>query len=116
MRPARYEKVGMRQNSPLLFYIDKESIITLTSKMKQEGMLFREEESFVGYLGVHIDRRNDGTIHLTLKGLADKKIDSLHLSGEDISHVDTPCTKYIPIDEGGELAHGVELLTRSFKT
>jgi hypothetical protein len=68
-------------------------------------MLFREEESVVGYLGVHIDRRDDGTIHLTQKGLADKIVDSPHLSGDDITSVDTPCTKYVPIDEDGELAH-----------
>jgi hypothetical protein len=76
--------------------------------MKQEGMLFREEESVAGYLGVHIERRDDGTIHLTQKGLADKTIDSLHLSVDEISPVDTPCTKYVPptIDEDGELAHG----------
>jgi hypothetical protein len=74
--------------------------------MKQEGMLFREEESVAGYLGVHIDRKDDGTIHLTQKGLADKIVDSLHLSGDDITSVDTPCTKDVPIDEDVELAHG----------
>jgi hypothetical protein len=89
----------------LLFYKDKASINALTSKMKLEGMLFREEESVAGYLSIHIDRRDDGTIHLTQKGLADKTVDSLHLSGDDITSVDTPCTKYIcPIDEDGELA------------
>jgi hypothetical protein len=90
----------------LLFYKDKQSIITLTDKMKSQGMLFREEESVAGYLGVHIDRRDNGTIHLTQKGLADKIVDSLHLSGDDVTSVDTPCTKYVPIDEDGELAHG----------
>jgi hypothetical protein len=40
----------------LLFYKNKTSIDILTNKMKQEGMLFREEESVAGYLGVHIDR------------------------------------------------------------
>jgi hypothetical protein len=90
----------------LLFYKDKASIDLLINKMKQEKMLFREEESVAGYLGVHIDRREDGTIHLTQKGLADKIIDALHLSGDDVTMVDTPCTKYVPIDENGELAHG----------
>jgi hypothetical protein len=90
----------------LLFYRNKTSIDLLTNKMKQEGILFREEESVDGYLGIPIDRQDDGTIHLTQKGLADKIIDSLHLSGDNISPVDTPCTKYIPIDEDGELAHG----------
>jgi hypothetical protein len=90
----------------LLFYKNKEAIDSLVNKMKQEKMLFREEESVAGYLGVHIDRREDGTIHLTQKGLADKIVDALHLSGDDITTVDTPCTKYVPIDENGELAHG----------
>jgi hypothetical protein len=90
----------------LLFYKDKESINTLVNKMKQEGMIFREEESVAGFLGAHIDRRNDRTIHLTQKGLADKIVDSRHLSGSEITSVDTPCTKYVPIDENGELAHG----------
>jgi hypothetical protein len=90
----------------LLFYKNKESIDTLINKMKQERMLFREEESVAGYLGVHIDRRDDGTIHLTQKGLAEKIVDSLHLNSDDITSVDTPCTKYVPIDENGELAHG----------
>jgi hypothetical protein len=40
----------------LLFYKNKTSIDILTNKMKQEGMLFREEESVAGYLGVHINR------------------------------------------------------------
>jgi hypothetical protein len=90
----------------LLFYKNKTSIDVLTNKMKQEGMLFREEESVAGYHGVHIDRKDDGTIHLTQKELADKIFDSLHLSGDDITSVDTPCTKYVPINEDGELAHG----------
>jgi hypothetical protein len=90
----------------LLFYKDKSSITTLVNKMKQEGMLFREEESITGYLGVHIDRKDDGTIHLTQKGLAEKIVDYLHLSGDNIDPVDTPSTKYVPIDEDGELAHG----------
>jgi hypothetical protein len=74
--------------------------------MKQEGMLFREEESVAGYLGVHIDSKDDGTIHLTQIGLAHKIVDSLHLSGDNVDPVDTPCIKYVPINEDGELAHG----------
>jgi hypothetical protein len=98
----------------LLFYKNKQFIHTLTDKLKLEGMLFREEESVAGYLGVHIDRRDDGTIHLTQKGLADKIVDSLYLSGDDVARVDTPCTKYVPIDEDGELAHGKVSLIATF--
>jgi hypothetical protein len=41
-------------NDALLFYKDKSSITALVNKMKQEGILFREEESVAGYLGVHM--------------------------------------------------------------
>jgi len=38
-------------------------------------MGFREEDSVAGYLGVHIDRRNDGSILLTQQGLTNKIVD-----------------------------------------
>jgi hypothetical protein len=90
----------------LLFYKNKLSMATLVDKMKSEGMLFREEESVAGYLGVHIDRKDDGSIHLTQQGLAERIVESLHLSDNTTTSVETPCTKYLPIDEEGELAHG----------
>jgi hypothetical protein len=90
----------------LLFYKNKLSMSNLVDKMKSEGMLFREEESVAGYLGVHIDRKDDGTIHLTQQGLAERIVESLHLSDDTVSPVETPCTKYLPIDKDGEPAHG----------
>jgi hypothetical protein len=90
----------------LLFYKNKLAMATLVDKMKAEGMLFREEESVAGYLGVHIDRKDDGSIHLTQQGLAERIVESLHLSDSTTTSVETPCTKYLPIDEKGEAAHG----------
>ena len=42
----------------LLFYKNKTAMESLTLKMKNDGMLFREEDSVAGYLGVHIYRLN----------------------------------------------------------
>ena len=89
----------------LLFHKNKLAMSALVDKMKIEGMLFREEESVAGYLGVHIDRKDDGTIHLTQQGLAERIVESLHLTDKTITPVDTPCTKYLPIDSDGEPAH-----------
>ena len=77
----------------------------LKIKMVDEEMLFRED-SVAGYLRVHIDRKKDNSIVLTQSGLAERIIDTLHLNDDTIDPVDTPCTKYLAIDEDGELAHG----------
>ena len=41
----------------LLFYKSKQAMELLKQKMRDEGMLFREEDSVAGYLEVHIDCR-----------------------------------------------------------
>ena len=74
--------------------------------MVDKGILFREEDSIAGYLGVHIDRKKDNSIVLTQSGLAERIIDALHLNDDTADPADTPCTKYLAIDEDGELAHG----------
>jgi len=74
--------------------------------MKEEELLFREEESVAGYLGIHVDRRSDGSIHLTQKGLIRKIIDAMHLTDDAVTSVETPSAGYLPIDESGERAHG----------
>ena len=90
----------------LYFFKDKEAMLDLKIKMVDEGMLFREEDSVAGYLGVHIVCKKDNSIVLTQSGLAKRIIDALHLNDNTIDPVDAPCTKYLAIDEGGELAHG----------
>ena len=73
--------------------------------MKAINVQFREEEDVAGYLGVHIDRRNDGTIHLTQSGLAERIVSAMHLNDSTIDPVETPATGYLPIDTNGESAH-----------
>ena len=40
----------------LLFYESKQAMESLKQKMRDDGMLFHDEISVAGYLGVHIDR------------------------------------------------------------
>mmetsp|Transcript_1356 Transcript_1356/g.1519 ORF Transcript_1356/g.1519 Transcript_1356/m.1519 type:complete len:131 (+) Transcript_1356:163-555(+) len=74
--------------------------------MRNDGTLFRDEDSVVGYLGVHIDRREDSTIHLTQKSLASPNVEAMHLKDKTVDPVDTPCTKFLSLDEFGSHAPG----------
>lgn len=74
--------------------------------MANEEIIFQEEDCVIGYLGVHIDQRKDNFMHFIQKGLLNRIIDVLHLNNETVSAVGTPCTKYLAIDDIGELAHG----------
>ena len=64
-----------------------------------KDMLFQEEWSVSGYLGVHIDQFYDISIHLTQNVLIQKKIEAMNLSGDSIKPIDTPCNSYWPINE-----------------
>ena len=66
----------------------------------------KNKDSVVGYLGVYIDRQKDSTVHLTQKGLAHCIVQAMHLNDKIVDAVDTPCTKFLPLDEFGSPAHG----------
>ena len=78
----------------------------LKQKLKNKWTLFREEDSVAGYLEVHIDQRKNSTIHLTQKGLAYWIVEDMHLKDTTVNPIDTPCTKYLPLDEFGYPVHG----------
>jgi hypothetical protein len=61
----------------LLYSRESTDIDAVVTGLRQRGMDLEEEEDVAGFLGVHIDRRPDGTIHLTQKGLTQRIIDSL---------------------------------------
>ena len=90
----------------LLFYKNAEAVDRLTARMTKEDMHFREEDDVAGFLGVHIAHKDDGTIHLTQKGLAERIVEALHLNDSSIRPVETPAINYLPIDKHGEPAHG----------
>ena len=74
--------------------------------MVNGGMLFWEVDSIARYLGVNIDQRKDKSVHLTQKGLADRIMNALHLTDKSMSSINTPYTKFLPINKQYELAHG----------
>ena len=58
----------------------------------------------VTYAFTWVEVKNN-SIRLTQKAPADKIIDALHLNDETVSSVDTPCTKYLAINEDRKVAH-----------
>ena len=91
----------------LLVYQDQGSVDDLTNRMKLAGMLFNVESDVAGYLGVLIDRRQDGTIVMRQEGLAKKIIEALFLNTGSATPVKTPATKFLAIDKEGEPALGL---------
>ena len=69
-------------------------------------MLFCDKNSVAGQLGVHINRRKDQKIHLTQKGLAHCIVEAMHLNDKTVNAMDTPCTKFLPLNEFRSPAHG----------
>jgi hypothetical protein len=62
-----------------LFYAqDQKDIDDVITNLKTE-MELEEEDNVAVFLGVHIDRREDGTIQLTQKGLIDQIIKALNI-------------------------------------
>ena len=80
--------------------------------MKAKNVQFREEEDVAGFLGVHVvDRKDDGFIHLTQKGLAKRIVSAMHLNHSSVTPVEVPAKGYLPIDENGEIPHMRHLTT-----
>jgi hypothetical protein len=69
------------------------------------GMELEVEEDVAGFLGVHIDRQKDGTIHLTQRGLIDRLIKTLNIG--DLPSKQTPA-EYgcLGKDAGGDPPQG----------
>ena len=86
-------------DNALLFYENKLTMELLKQKMRDDGMLFCDKDSVAGYLGVHINSREDSTIHLTQMGLTHCMVEKKHLNDKTVDAVDTPCTKFLPLDK-----------------
>jgi hypothetical protein len=85
----------------LLFSPKQEYINEVLEQLKEEDMEVEVEDDVAGFLGVHIDRRSDGSIELTQTGLIDQIIKALgveHLPGKR-----TPAEfGALPKDENGD--------------
>jgi len=68
-------------------------------------MALEEEDDVAGFLGVHIDRKENGTINLTQKGLTDRIIEALGIESKPLKL--TPA-EYgcLGSDKDGEFAQG----------
>jgi hypothetical protein len=77
----------------LFFSPDQASIAEVIAKLKLEGLELEIEDDIAGFLGVHIDRKHDGTIHLTQTGLIGRIIKALDL--QPYQHL-----KQMPCEQG----------------
>jgi hypothetical protein len=66
----------------LFFSLDQDNITQLISKLKGNGLEVEIEDDVAGLLGVHIERKVDGKIHLTQLGLIDRIIKALNLQAD----------------------------------
>jgi hypothetical protein len=66
----------------LFFSPDQEHITQLISKLKGNGLEVEIEDDIAGFLRVHIERKVDGTIHLTQLGIVDRIIKALNLQAD----------------------------------
>jgi hypothetical protein len=66
----------------LLYARNKTDIDAVVDGLHQRNMELQREDDIAGFLGVHIDRRSDGTIKLTQKGLTKRIIEALHIQNK----------------------------------
>ena len=72
----------------LFFYKNAAAVDRLTKSMEDDEMLLREEATVARFIGVHIDRKEDGYICQTQKGLAERIVEVLNLNDLDITIVE----------------------------
>jgi hypothetical protein len=70
----------------LLYADDMQAIDDCISALRNAGMGLEVEDDVAGFLGVHIDRKDDGKILMTQMGLTDRIIKALNIG-------DKPCKK-----------------------
>ena len=74
----------------LLLGPDKEELDRLIVTMENSGLKMTYEDGVNDFLGVNIDRKEDGTIHLTQPHLIDSILQDLHLADESTKKKETP--------------------------
>jgi hypothetical protein len=66
----------------LFFSLDQTGIAEVIAKLKVEGLELDIEDDVAGFLGVHIDRKVDGTIHLMQTRMICRIIKVLNLQAD----------------------------------
>ena len=90
----------------LFFRSKKEWIMDVLKKLEKDKVALEEEEDVAGFLGVHMERNpQEGTIHLTQKGLIDRIIAAMKIG--HLQSVDTPTAESaLPSNKDGPPASG----------
>ena len=71
---------------------DDDELDKVIRDMQSTGLELTEEGDLSDFLGVNIDRKADGTVHLTQPQLMDQILHDLQLEGENVSTKQTPST------------------------
>ena len=68
----------------------KDEVAEVVESIKEAGLNVTIEGTLEDFLGVNIDRKDDGTIHLTQPHLIDRILKDLKMDGEDLKTKSTP--------------------------
>ena len=68
----------------------------IIAKMEQTGLKMTYDNGIEDFLGVHVDRKEDGSIHLTQPHLIQSILDDLHFDGS-VTHKVTPAPVTVPL-------------------
>ena len=71
---------------------NKKELDNIISKMEQTGLKMTYEDGLDDFLGVNVDHKEDGSIHLTQPHLIRSILDDVHLNAPNIMHKATPAT------------------------
>jgi hypothetical protein len=69
---------------------DEAELDTIIEDMRKAGLKLTVEGDITDFLGVQVDRKPDGTIHLTQPHLIDQILQDLRLDGPNVATKDTP--------------------------
>ena len=83
----------------LLIYRDHTAFENLTPQMLDKGMLFEVESDIVRYIGVLVDRRNNGSIVMWQEGLSRRIVEAIFLDDKAVTSVQTPAKEGLHIDD-----------------
>ena len=70
---------------------DEQELADIIKEMQSTGLELTEEGDISDFLGVNIERQDDGTIHLTQPHLINQILKDLRLDGENVTVKQTPC-------------------------
>jgi hypothetical protein len=90
----------------LLFARNQQDIENVIDNLREQGLVLEKESNVAGFLGVHIERLENGSLHLTQIGLIKRILESLNV--EKLTPVRVPAARgVLPKDEEGDPPNGL---------